>query len=58
MSGRVVAWPYCTVCGLIGLKNPISRSAASTACPGPREQRLSGDAADRLFARLRREGWR
>jgi hypothetical protein len=58
MSGRIGAWPYCKTCGLIGLKNVVSRRAAGAACPGPREQKLAGEAADRLFAKLRREGWR
>jgi len=57
MSGRIGAWPHCRTCGLIALKNTASRQAAAAPCPGPKEQRLSGDAADRLFAKLRREGW-
>ncbi len=57
MSGRAVSWPYCKSCGLIGLKNPVSRKAESGDCPGPRDQKLAGAAADRLFAKLKKEGW-
>ncbi len=58
MTGRIGHWPYCKTCGLIGLKNAASRREANASCPGPREQRLSGDAAASLWAKLRREGWR
>lgn len=58
MTDRIEAWPYCRICGLIGLKNAASRKAEAAPCPGPREQKLSGEAAGRLWARLRKEGWR
>ena len=58
VTGRIGAWPYCKTCGLIGLKNTATRSALKGACPGPKEQKLSGEAASRLWAKLRSEGWR
>ena len=58
MTARVGHWPACKACGLIALRNPATARALSAACPGPREQRLTGDAAAALWAKLRREGWR
>ncbi len=57
MTARIGHWPACSVCGLIALRNPASRAALGQACPGARDQRLSGDAAAALWAKLRREGW-
>jgi hypothetical protein len=57
MTSRVGSWPCCKTCGLIGL-NAATRSALKGACPGPKEQKLSGEAASRLWAKLRGEGWR
>jgi hypothetical protein len=56
ISGRVLSWPYCTSCGLIAMRNAASRRALSEACEGKREVAV-GEAADRLFAKLKREGW-
>lgn len=56
MTGRVLSWPYCAVCGLVAMRNAASRHALAEPCPGKREVAV-GEAADRLFARLKREGW-
>jgi hypothetical protein len=56
MTGRVLQWPYCTACGLVAMRNAASRRALSEACEGKREVAV-GEAADRLFAKLKREGW-
>jgi hypothetical protein len=58
MTARVGSWPYCKTCGLIALRNAATRSAVSAACPGPRDQRLTGDAAEALWSKLRKDGWR
>jgi hypothetical protein len=58
VTGRIGTWPHCKTCGLICLKNAATRVALNAPCPGPRDQKLTGEAADRLFAKLRREGWR
>ncbi len=57
LTGRIASWPFCKACGLVAMRNPASLAAARAACPGPRDQRLSGEAAARLWAKLRREGW-
>jgi hypothetical protein len=33
-------WPYCEDCGLVMLKNDVSRRAASQACPGGQRTRV------------------
>jgi hypothetical protein len=57
MTERVLNWSYCAACGLVAMRNEASRRALASACEGKREI-ASGEAADRLFAKLQREGWR
>lgn len=32
MKGRIHHWPYCTNCGLVALKNKVSRKALKAKC--------------------------
>lgn len=32
MSGRMLNWPYCTRCGLVALKNTVTRTALKKQC--------------------------
>lgn len=32
MTGKVLHWPYCKRCGLVGLKNDITRAALRREC--------------------------
>lgn len=32
MTGKICNWPYCKNCGLIGLKNDVTRRALRAAC--------------------------
>jgi hypothetical protein len=57
MTERVFGWDYCASCGLVAMRNAVSRKALAASCEGPR-QLATGAAADRLFAKLQREGWR
>lgn len=32
MSKRIIHWPYCSNCGLVALKNDVTRKALKAKC--------------------------
>jgi hypothetical protein len=38
MTKRICSWPYCARCGLVALKNDVSRKALKAQCEWMEDQ--------------------